>query len=143
VKRRSTFFAALVSAGTLLLGTGCKNAASPSSASSEPASELFIGSLDVGSSRFYAFNVTAAGTTQITLVSLGTGPSGASINVPMRISVGVPNGIGCDLTESLDVSPALVTQLTIALAAGTYCTQLSDIGHLTTAVSFAVRISHS
>jgi hypothetical protein len=104
---------------------------------------VFEGTLDVKGARFYSFSVSQSGSLTAHLASLTLVGHREVLAVPVRLGVGVPKGEGCAVTEFVDASPALVTQLTTTLAAGIYCMNISDIGALPDAAVFSIRFLHS
>jgi hypothetical protein len=60
----------------------------------------------------------------------------------LGIGVGIPSGIGCARSTSLTAVPGLAAQLTVTLNPGTYCAAVFDVGNLSSAVNFAMRIKH-
>ena len=104
---------------------------------------VFEGTLDVKGARFYSFSVSQSGSLTAHLASLTLVGHREVLAVPVRLGVGVPKGEGCAVTEFVDASPALVTQLTTTLAAGIYCMNISDIGALPEAAVFSIRFLHS
>lgn len=129
-------FAALVA--------GCsdntQNVTSPSSSGSGSITLLFEGTLPPRGSSFYSFQVNQADIVSLTFASLTLGPRSTALTSVLGLGIGTPNGTGCDLTRSVNASPGLTSQLTTAMAAGTYCVKVTDIGNLTTPANFAVRI---
>jgi hypothetical protein len=103
--------------------------------------ELFTGVLPVKSSQTYSFTTANQGTVSVTLASLTMMQPGPALNIPLGLGLGMSSD-GCTATSQVTATPALSPQITVALAAGTYCTSLSDIGQLTAPVNFAVRIVH-
>lgn len=105
--------------------------------------EFFVGSLDVGGSRFYSISVASEGTVSVTLASLvaAAAPSRVSADT-ISLGLGIPAGTGCAVSASVDASPALVAQLSTASPAGIHCVRVSDPGHLVQPMNFAVRIIH-
>jgi hypothetical protein len=57
--------------------------------------------------------------------------------------VGVPKAEGCAVTQFVDTSPALVTQLTMTLGTGIHCIDISGIGALPGAAVWSIRFVHS
>jgi hypothetical protein len=104
---------------------------------------VFEGTLDVKGERFYSFSVAQSGSLTAHLASLTLVGHREVLAVPVRLGVGVPRGEGCAVTEFVDASPALVTQLTTTLPAGIYCMNISDIGALPEAAVFSIRFLHS
>ena len=126
-------------------GPACgSNTESPTTPSTPSLTrDVFEGTLSAAGSSFYSFTVVEAGAVHVTLVSLAIDAPRSTVSVSMGLGVGIPNGAGCDLTQSVTAAPALVSQLTVAMAAGTYCAKLFDVGNLPAPVRFAVRIVHS
>ena len=104
---------------------------------------VFEGTLDLNGSNFYSFTVSQSGSITAYLASLTLVGHREALVVPVRLGVGVPKGEGCGVTQSVDTSPALVTQLTLTLGAGIYCINISDIGALPGAAVFSIRFLHS
>jgi hypothetical protein len=104
---------------------------------------VFEGALDLNGSNFYSFTVSQSGSITAYLASLTLVGHREALVVPVRLGVGVPKGEGCGVTQSVDTSPALVTQLTLTLGAGIYCINISDIGALPGAAVFSIRFLHS
>jgi len=113
---------------------------SPSSTASDRLTGIFSGTVPVQGSRFYSFTLSNAGTVELTLASLSLGAQGSTLAMAMGLGSGTPNGTDCDLTNSVNTVPGLTIQLRTAMAAGTHCVKVFDIGNLTTAANFAVRI---
>ena len=64
------------------------------------------------------------------------------LSTVMEIGYGVPAGEGCDLRRVMQVTPALASQFTETLTTGIYCASIADIGAMTEAANFAIRITH-
>jgi hypothetical protein len=107
-----------------------------------PTTEHFAGTLAVGQSRFYSFSVTQAGSATFMLASVTLFGSGIAVSTPLGLGLGVPQGTSCAVSARVDVTPALVAQLTQSIEPGVYCVEVADIGRLTAAVNFAVRFTH-
>ena len=67
---------------------------------------------------------------------------GPAVSIPVKLGLGVPAGIGCGLTQSVTVPPALTPQIGVTLAPGIFCASIEDVGNLKSPVSFAIRIVH-
>ena len=109
---------------------------------SPTSSVVFEGTLEQDQSRFYAFTAAQAGSVTVNLASLTLVGHREALTVPVRIGVGVPKGEGCGETESLETTPALVSQLSVTLASGIHCVNIADTGQLPGAASFLIRFSH-
>jgi hypothetical protein len=117
---------------------------SPSSTSSTPTTSTitYTGTLGVGGARFYSFTNAAAGSVTALLASVAAADTRLPLSVPLQIGVGVPAGTDCATTVSQLVAPGLVSQVTVSLAAGTFCLRVADAGELMAPATFAVRFSH-
>ena len=104
---------------------------------------VFEGTLDLNGSNFYSFTVSQSGSITAYLASLTLVGHREALVVPVRLGVGVPKGEGCGVTQSVDTSPALVTQLMLRLGTGIHCINISDIGALPGAAVFSIRFLHS
>jgi hypothetical protein len=140
---RAASLAAMLAA---CLTAGCADdPTAPSSTSDDPAvtTELFVGSLDVGGSRFYSISLSTEGTVSVTLASLVPAAAVAQASSEMvTLGFGIPAGTGCAVSASVEAGPALVAQLSTASPAGIHCIRVSDPGRLAQSMNFAVRIVH-
>jgi hypothetical protein len=127
--------------GLAILSAGCNLLNNDSTSPTTPTTqtETFSGTVGLLSSSSYTFTVTTAGTVGITLTALSP-----TATIAMGLGVGTPNGSsGCTLTSSTTSAVAGSTpQITVTENPGSYCTQISDVGHLTTASSFTITIVH-
>jgi hypothetical protein len=129
----------------LLAAGGCDNApTAPDTTGTTPttSSVVFEGTLDRNESRFYSFTVSQTGSVTVNLASLTLVGHRDALNVPVRISVGVPQGEGCAGAESIETTPALVSQMSTSLASGIHCVGIADAGQLPGAVTFLIRFSY-
>jgi hypothetical protein len=133
--------------GVMLVGAACHSTSSSTiaptttTAAGVLTTELFAGVLSVGSSQSYSFTTLSQGLVSVTLASLTTMQPGPALNIPLELGLGTTSD-GCTATGQLIATPALTAQISTTLNAGTYCVSLSDIGHLTAPVTFAVSIVH-
>jgi hypothetical protein len=138
------FLTALLVA-TFCAACGNDTTTSPSTTSTtvSRASEVFGGTLNIGVSQFYSFTVSAAGATDVTF--LGLRPSGVpttTLNTVMGIGLGTPSGTECALRSAMTTAPALTKQMTVTTDPSVYCVKIADVGNLTGAVDYTVRILH-
>lgn len=103
-------------------------------------SEAFVSSVPVNGSRFYAFEVGAYGTVNVTLDRVGGGVVPTTVWV--GVGLGVPDGTDCSTSTSLSTQAGAGPHISSTLAAGTYCARIYDIGNLAAAAPFAVTIAH-
>jgi hypothetical protein len=138
-----TFLIALFAA-TICAACGKDTTTSPTT-TSEPSktTEVFGGTLGIGDSQFYSFSVSQAGTADLTLLSLRpTGVLTTTLTTIVGLGLGTPSGTDCALRSATPAAPALIKQLSVALDPSTYCVKIADIGNLTTAVDYTVRVLH-
>ncbi len=136
------FAAASMLVATLALAGCGKTATTPTDTSPIISTELYAGTLSTNGSGFYSFTVTVEGTVKVTLASLAVNAGGPPIATVIGIGLGIPTGTGCSLMTQLNVAPGLVAQLTKDLIPSIYCVKIFDVGNLSGAVNFAVRIAH-
>ncbi len=115
---------------------------SPSSSTPTTSTVTFAGTLGVGGARFYSFTNAAAGSVTALLASVAAADTRLPLEIPLEVGIGVPAGTGCPTTTTQLVAPGLVSQMTVTLAAGTFCLRVADAGELRAPAAFAVRFSH-
>jgi hypothetical protein len=130
----------LVAALAAGCGDSTESVTSPSS-TSQTATQVFADILPVRGSSFYSFQVAQADIVSLTLASVAVDVTALSSVV--GLGIGTPNGTDCEVTRSVSAAPALTSQLVTAMAPGTYCVKVFDLGNLPAAASFAVRILQS
>ena len=64
----------------------------------------------------------------------------AVAGVPVALSVGTLSGTACTPTTTVNATAALKAQLATALAAGTFCVNVADLGTVTEDLSFSLRV---
>jgi hypothetical protein len=131
-------------AATLCAACGNNTTTTPST-TSDPTrfTEVFGSTLAVGQSQFYSFRVGAAGVTEVTLSSLR--PAGVlttTLPAVMGLGLGTPVGTDCALRSAITTAPSLVKQLTVTLEPSVYCVKIADVGFLSGAVDYTVRVLH-
>lgn len=146
MSRLTLFRRATLVAMALTVGAGCNQTTAPDAEESEITppnftTATFAGTLERGGSLFYSFVVSNRGQASLTLAALQT-PGGAALTTPVAIGVGIPQGTGCPQTTSITTPPGLSAQLATTLNPGTYCAAIQDVGQLTAAVNFAMRITY-
>lgn len=127
-------------------GAACNSTTAPDLDESrvpEPSftTQTFAGTLPAGGSLFYSIVVNQQGPVSLTLAAVQN-PGGAALTTPVGIGLGIPKGTGCPRTTSVTTPPGLSSQLTVTLNPGTYCAAIYDVGTLTSAVNFAMRITY-
>jgi len=120
----------------------CGNNDTPASPSTTPtaAVEVYSGTLQPRQLGFYSFQSTGSGNASVTLASLTNAATGRPLDLAVQVGVGIPAGEGCGVTNAVTATPGLSAQLNHPVVAGTYCVQVLDVGSLSGAVNFAVRI---
>jgi hypothetical protein len=130
---------------SLLAASACDDApTSPDDTPTTPtlANVVFEGTLERDELRFYSFTASQTGSVTVNLASLTLVGRRDALTVPVRIGVGVPKGEGCADTESAEMVPALVSQMSASLGAGIHCVSIADVGQLPGAATFLIRFSH-
>lgn len=140
----TTRLLALAVAAALTAACGDDSSTSPTDTTSTSTTTTitYTGTLDVGASRFYSFTNAAAGSVTAFLASVTATDGRAPLSTPLELGIGVPAGTGCATTTTQVVTPGLVSQMSVSLAAGVFCLRIADAGSLKTPVSFAVRFTH-
>ena len=129
---------------TLCVACGDDTPTSPSTTTAPSRfSEVFGGTLVVGESQFYSFSVGAAGATEVTLLSLRpAGVPTTTLSTVMGLGLGTPEKTDCSLRSATNTAPALAKQLTVTTEPSIYCVKIADIGFLSGAVDYTVRVLH-
>ena len=103
--------------------------------------EVFIGTLAAGETRFHTFNVTNSGNAEITLGSLTIGT--VLIATPVTVGIGTVVEQACSTSTTVSSRPALTASLTSAVTAGTYCVNVADTNtSLTGTAAYSLRVVH-
>lgn len=123
-------------------GDDAQSTTAPTTTTAAVGTELFVGTLSPGGSRFYSFRVTNAGGVTLLLASLTAGSTQPALATTVQFGFGVPQGTGCGLTTSVDTPPGLIAQITNTSNPGIYCVHVADTGRLTAPADFAIRITH-
>jgi hypothetical protein len=129
----------------LMAASACDDApTAPDDTTTTPtrSNVVFEGTLERDDSKFYSFNASQTGSVTVTLASLNQVGHRDALTVPVRIGVGVPKGEGCAEAESVEATPALVSQFSTVLSTGIHCVSIADIGQLPGATIFLIRFSH-
>lgn len=135
MKRVATLL--LLAAAAASCGDDSETPTAPTTAT--PTTILFSGFLQPGTSRFYSFTMSSAGTVTAMLGSVERA-GGAPVPGRLELGLGTPAGTGCAVTVSQITSAALVPQLAQETAAGTHCVRVLDVDGLPSAVTFTVRV---
>jgi hypothetical protein len=133
---------AVVAAVTMGCGDDTATSPTDTTSTSTTSSITYTGTLDVGASRFYSFTNAAAGSVTAFLASVTATDGRVPLATPLELGIGIPAGTGCATTTTQVVTPGLVSQMTVSLAAGVFCLRVADAGELKAPVSFAVRFTH-
>lgn len=133
-----------------LFASGCGSSSTttdttPTQTAAAPTStENWSGTVPVGGSAFYSFNVSTYGTVNFNLLTV------SGTNVPATITVGVgigtPSGTTCSTTATTNVqansTAGATPQLTSTYNPGLYCVLLSDVGNLAAPAKFTATVAH-
>ena len=125
---------------TPLACLGCDDAVDSPTAptTTAPAPILFSGTMQPGSTRFYSYTLTTAGTVTAMLASLER--NGLPAGNALELGVGVPAGTGCAVESPLTATPSLTPQIRLDAAIGTYCVRLADRAGLPSAMNFTIKL---
>lgn len=129
-----------------LVAAGCGKDNTPTTpTTTEPLrnTETFGATLNVGQSQFYSFTTISPGTTEVTLVSIR--PSGNvadTLGTVVGLGLGMPQGTDCALSNATTTGPGLKSQLNAATNISTYCVKIADVGNLTRAIDYTIRVVH-
>jgi hypothetical protein len=139
-------FRALALLAFTIVAVGCGSddtTTTPDTTTSLGNNETFGATLNVGQSQFYSFTTVSPGTTDITLVSVRpTGNVAVALRPLMGLGLGTPQGTDCALSNTINTVPGLQTQLSVATSISTYCVKIADIGNLSGAVDYTIRVVH-
>ena len=102
--------------------------------------QVFAGTLQPGGSQSYAFSLAGSVPLRLSLGSL-TDLTENPLPSSLRLTFGRPQGTGCGSLESVTVPASLATHLYFQPSAGTYCVGVADVGQLSSAAVFGVRIT--
>lgn len=134
----------IVSLGLVLWGVACSDdVETPTSATATatgPVTILFSGTLQPGTSRFYSYTLTTAGSVSALLASVER--HGVPAANPLEVGIGSPAGTGCAVAMSAHVSASLIPQLRHEAAVGTYCVRVADTEGLSAPATFTIRLTH-
>jgi hypothetical protein len=129
-----------------LLGLVIVTAACGSSSTTAPkveppsTTEVWTGSLTLGASRFYSFNVPLTGTVSVQLTSLTQ--NGAASTEELTIGLGGPRATECVVSGSVVAKASDTLILTGEQTPGTYCVKVWDNAQLSTTAAFSININH-
>jgi hypothetical protein len=100
-------------------------------------SETFSGTVTVNGAFSHSFVVDRAG--QVTAQITGLAPDET---VTIGLALGTWNGSACQLIITNDAAKLSTVMLGTASGPGTLCVRLSDVGQLTSATNYDVRVDH-
>jgi hypothetical protein len=125
---------------------GCGNnntPTTPTTTSELRNTETFGATLNVGQSQFYSFTTISPGTTDVTLISIRpTGNVSATLSPVVGLGLGTPQATDCALSSATTAAPGLKSQVSVATNISTYCVKIADVGNLTGAVDYTIRVVH-
>lgn len=108
----------------------------------EPAStsEVWSGTLTVGASKFYSFNVPLDGSVSVVMSALTQ--NGAPSAEQVTIGLGAPRGTDCSVSGSVVASASDTVILSGQQTRGIYCIRIWDNAQLSNTAAFSVTINH-
>jgi len=129
-----------------VIAAGCGDNATPTTPTTTTelrSNETFGATLNIGQSQFYSFTTISPGTTDITLISVRpTGSLSTTLSPVVGLGLGTPQATDCALSSATNTMPGLKAQVTVATNVSTYCVKIADIGNLTGAVDYTIRVVH-
>jgi hypothetical protein len=138
--------------GLLLLGTACSHntTTSPTTTATTTTttttnttptiSDTFAGTVKVGGSAFYSFNIAVNGTVNVTLNSVSG--VGVPATVQLGMGIGTPAGTDCSTTTAVTAAAGTAVQLTGTFGPGLFCVRVYDVGNLFGPAAFKTTIAH-
>ena len=129
-----------------VMAAGCgdnSTTTTPTTTSELRGNETFGATLNPGQSQFYSFTTISPGTTEITLISIRpTGSMSTTLSPVVGLGLGTPQATDCALSSATNTTPGLKAQVSVATNISTYCVKIADIGNLTGAVDYTIRVLH-
>lgn len=135
-----------------LVTAGCDSTTAPSSSTATTTdasvatptiTDVFTGTLEVGSTVFFTFDVIANGTVNATVSSI----SGAGVpsTVQVRLGLGTIADDGACTASAFSSSAfaGSTAPVTSTFAPGTYCVSIADVGNLFRRADFSLSVAHS
>lgn len=127
--------------GGVIFASACGSNTSTSPTVEPPSTtEVWSGSLTVGASRYYSFNVPLTGNVSVQLTQLTQG--GANTSEQVTIGLGAPRGTDCSVSGQVVAGASDTPILTGQQSAGIYCIRIWDDSQLTNTATFSVNINH-
>lgn len=102
--------------------------------------DVFTGTINVNGAASHPFFTSATGTVTATLSSLGETPPAA-----VGFSLGTFSGTTCSVTTGLFNDKAVVNSVvqgTVSTLGGSLCVRIHDVGSLTEAVTYEIKVQH-
>lgn len=125
--------------------TGCDEAPlAPTPGSNAPPLmiETFSGSLAIGGTAFYSFNVGAEGPVSFTLLQYRSTESGQDVDKVASMGIGVPAGTTCIVASAVTTKAGNSPQFSQSVPPSIYCVRITDPGQLEGSASFLINIAH-
>jgi hypothetical protein len=124
---------------------GCDEAEPPTSpgAVNPPLEiETFTGTLAVGGSAFYSFNVPVTGPVSFTLLQYRSVESGSDTDKVANMGIGVPAGTTCVVASAVTTKAGNSPQFQQMVTPSIYCVRITDPGQLEGSAAFTINIAH-
>jgi hypothetical protein len=137
IRSRARLFRTLALSAALAAASACDD--SPTEPTDPNITETFASFVHRNGSATRAFEVTAAGSIQLTLVSLAASDTSLGIG----IGTGGEGGAPCTFTETATVTPVSADgepQLSRSVGTGRFCVGVYDVGQLTGTTAFSLEI---
>lgn len=147
--RRMIGWTALVVA---VWSAGCGSTTEPSSTSTTTTTtsittptitDVFTGTLEVGSTVFFTFDVIADGTVNATVSSISGNGVPATVQVRLGLGTITDDGTCAASVFSSSAVAGSTSPVTSTFAPGTYCVSVADVGNLFRRADFNLSVAHS
>ena len=129
----------------IIVGAGCDEAeppTSPDSVSPPLLIETFTGSIPVGGTASYSFNVPVSGPVSLTLLQYRSVETGSDTDKVASMGIGVPAGTTCIVASAVTTKAGTSPQFKQSVTPSIYCVRITDPGQLEGAASFMINIAH-
>jgi len=140
MRRFATVFIALLAVVSIACGDNAVPT-EPTDVGPFSRTEVFTGTLARGGTSFYSIASGNTGSVAITFASARVVNTSTTLFPTVTIGFGVPRGIDCQTSQTVQASPSLQAQIRVSIEPGIYCIRIADSGGLSQSIDFAVRMT--
>jgi len=134
---RRLILAPVLVAAVIAAGCGDDTITAPPLDSPASVSETFSGTLTVNGAFTHPFTVTRAGSVSAQVTALAPDDP-----ITLGLAMGTWNGIACQVVIANDTAKLSSVVLGTATAPGLLCIRVYDVGGLTSATAYDVKVDH-